>query len=255
MIFDSHCHLNDLQLYNDLDSVIKNALQNNVKKMLVIGYDKPSSFLAAKLAREYDFIYAAVGFHPVDVEGINEEDLKEVMSLIDKIKVVAVGEIGLDYHWVKDADKKEKQKEFFIKQIEYANRLDVPIVIHNRESTEDCLNIIKEYTPKQKGVMHCFSSSVEIAKEFIKLGFYISFGGSLTFTNAKSVKEVAREIDLSHVLVETDCPYLTPHPFRGKRNEPAYITLVVKQLAEIKKVTIEEVEDITYQNTCKLFHV
>lgn len=255
MIFDSHCHLNDLQLYSDLDNVIKNALDNNVKKMLVIGYDKSSSFLAAKLAHEYEFIYAAVGYHPVDVEGINEEDLKEVMSLIDKVKVVAVGEIGLDYHWVKEVDKQEKQKEFFIKQIKYADKLGVPIVIHNREATEDCLNIIKAHTPKYKGVMHCFSSSVEIAKEFIKLGFYISFGGPLTFTNARNIKEVAKEIDLKHILVETDCPYLTPHPFRGKRNEPGYLPLVVKQLAEIKNMSIEEIENITYQNTCKLFHV
>lgn len=255
MIFDSHCHLNDPELYKDLDNIISNALNNNVKKMLVIGYDKESSFLAAKLAHKYNFIYAAVGFHPVEIDDVSEDDFLQVMSLIDKDKVVAVGEIGLDYHWVKDEAKQEKQKEYFIKQIQYADKLDVPIVIHNRESTKDCLEIIKQHTPRRKGVMHCFSSSVEIAKEFIDLGFYISFGGPLTFTNAKQPKEVARAIDLKHVLVETDCPYLTPHPYRGKRNEPAYISLVIKQLAEIKNIDIKEVEDITYNNTCKLFHV
>lgn len=255
MIFDSHCHLNDPELYKDLDNIISNALNNNVKKMLVIGYDKESSFLAAKLAHKYNFIYAAVGFHPVEIDDVSEDDFLQVMSLIDKDKVVAVGEIGLDYHWVKDEAKQEKQKEYFIKQIQYADKLDVPIVIHNRESTKDCLEIIKQHTPRRKGVMHCFSSSVEIAKEFIDLGFYISFGGPLTFTNAKQPKEVAKAIDLKHVLVETDCPYLTPHPYRGKRNEPAYISLVIKQLAEIKNIDIKEVENITYNNTCKLFHV
>lgn len=255
MIFDSHCHLNDDPLYNDISNVLQRAKDNNVNRFVVVGWDYSSSLRAVELAEKYDCCYAAVGYHPCDVENVDEAEFTKCMALLSHPKVVALGEIGLDYYWVKEPDKKANQKAWFIRQIKEADKAAKPIIIHNRESTGDCLEIIKENIPKFGGVVHCFSSSVEVAKEFIKLGLYISVGGTLTFKNSRQPKEVAEAIDLSYILVETDCPYLTPHPFRGKQNEPSYIPLVVTKLAEIKNTSVEEVERITYENTNKLFHV
>ena len=255
MIFDSHCHLNDENLYPRIDEVIEDAKKTGVKKFLVVGYDKSSSELAVKIANKYEECYAAIGFHPTEIEGVSESDYLKTMSLISNKKVVAIGEIGLDYHWVKDPTLRENQKKWFIKQIEFANEHHLPISIHNRESTEDCVEILKEHKPLYGGVMHCFSGSVEVMNEVIKLGLHISLGGPVTFTNAKTPKEVAEEVPLENLIIETDSPYLTPHPHRGEKNEPKYICLVLEEIARLKGMSKKHLEDVIYKNTCRLFKV
>ena len=255
MIFDSHCHLNDENLYPRIDEVIEAAKKTGVKKFLVVGYDKASSFLAVDIANRYEECYAAVGFHPTEIEGVTEQDYQDVISLLTNKKVVAIGEIGLDYHWVKDQALREQQKQWFIKQINLANEHHLPISIHNRESTEDCVEILKENTPKYGGVMHCYSGSVETMEVVIKLGLNIALGGTVTFTNAKTPKEVAEEVPLDKLLIETDAPYLTPHPHRGEKNEPKYICLVLEEIARLKNMSKKHLEDVIYKNTCRLFNV
>lgn len=255
MIFDSHCHLNDKALLDDIPGVIARAKENGVDRFLVIGWNLESSKIAVELADKYPEIYAAIGIHPTDVKEDSENDLDEFRELAKNPKVKAIGEIGLDYYWVKDVEQRKRQQEFFVKQIELANELELPIVIHNRDSIEDCLNIIKNHKPLKGGVVHCFSGSVEVEREFVKLGLHISLGGPVTFKNAKTPKEVAADIPLSSLLVETDCPYLTPHPFRGTTNEPKYTKLVVEEIARLKNISAEEVAFATYENTIKLFNV
>ena len=255
MIFDSHCHLNDENLYPRIDEVIEAAKKTGVKKFLVIGYDKASSFLAVDIANRYEECYAAVGFHPTEIEGVTEQDYRDVISLLTNKKVVAIGEIGLDYHWVKDQELREQQKQWFIKQINLANEHHLPVSIHNRESTEDCVEILKENTPKYGGVMHCYSGSVETMEVVIKLGLHIALGGTVTFTNAKTPKEVAEEVPLDKLLIETDAPYLTPHPHRGEKNEPKYICFVLEEIARLKNMSKKHLEDVIYKNTCRLFNV
>lgn len=255
MIFDTHCHLNSPELYERLDEVLDAASKVGVDKYLVIGWNKESSFLAVELAHRYDNIYAAIGFHPTDIDGVSEEDYISTMSLVKDPKVVAIGEIGLDYHWVKDPKQREKQKEWFIKQIEFANEHKKPISIHNREAFEDCLKILKEHKPEYSGVMHCYSGSVESLKEVIDFGLYIGLDGPLTFTNAKTPKEVCEAVPLDRLLVETDSPYLAPHPLRGTINEPKNIALVIDEITRIKGLSKKHILDVIYDNSCRLFHV
>ena len=255
MLFDSHCHLNDQTLYQRIDEVIESAKKTGVEKFLVVSWDKESSKLAVKIAKKYDCCYAAVGFHPCDIDGVSDKDFEETMSLIKEPKVVAIGEIGLDYHWVKDPVQREKQKSWFIKQIEFANEHHLPISIHNRESNEDCLKILREHKPLYGGVMHCYSGSVEMLKEVLDIGLMISLGGPVTFTNAKTPKEVAEEVPLEKLIIETDCPYLTPHPHRGEKNEPKYICLVSEEIARLKDISTKHVEQVTYSNACRLFKI
>ena len=255
MIFDSHCHLNDENLYPRIDEVIEAANKTGVKKFLVVGYDKKSSFLAVDIANRYEGCYAAIGVHPTEIDGVSDADFNEIKELVRNKKVVAIGEIGLDYHWVKDPIQREKQKEWFIKQIEFANEAHLPITIHNRESNEDCLNILKKHTPQFGGVMHCYSGSVEMMEDVLKLGLHISLGGPVTFTNAKTPKEVAENVPLESLLIETDSPYLTPHPHRGEKNEPKFICLVLEEIARLKDMSKKHLEDVIYKNTCRLFKV
>lgn len=255
MIFDSHCHLNHEDLYKGLNGVIERAKIAGVTRFLVVGYDKQSSLLAVDLANRFDFVYAAIGYHPTEIYGLSEEDFLDVMSLLKHPKVVALGEIGLDYYWIKDEKERELQKEYFIRQIDIANENDLPISIHNRDAINDCLQILKEHPVKMGGVMHCYSGSVESMHEFLKCGMYISFGGPVTFKNAKTPKEVATIVPLDKLLVETDSPYLAPHPFRGTQNEPAKIRLVVEEIARLRNMKFEEIEDATFENASKLFHV
>lgn len=253
-LFDTHCHLNSIDLYNEIDDVINRAKENGVQTFLVVGYDKKSSFLALEIANKYDFVYAAVGFHPTDID-VSEEEFNDVMNLLNEKKVVALGEIGLDYHWVKDIDQREKQKQYFIRQIDVANKHNLPIIVHDREAFEDCFNIIKNHTPKMGGVMHCYSGPSDKVDQLNKLGMYISFGGPVTFLNGKKPKESANATPLEYLLIETDCPYLSPHPLRGKRNEPANILLVAAEISKIKGLSTEEISEITYNNAKKLFHI
>lgn len=255
MIFDTHCHLNSPELYPDIETHIKEAEHVGVKTFLVIGYDKETSLLAVKIAELHENCYAAIGFHPTEINDLSEEDYQEVMDLYKHPKVKAIGEIGLDYHWVKDPILREIQKEYFIRQIEDANRFGLPITVHNRDAVEDCLNILKEYKPIHGGIMHCYSGSKEIMQEFLKLGMYISLGGPVTFKNAKTPKEVAEECPLDRLLVETDAPYLAPHPLRGTVNYPKNIALVVDEISVLRDLSRKHIEEATYKNACRLLKI
>lgn len=207
MLFDTHVHLNDQQYKEDLPEVITRAQEAGVSMMVVVGFDRPTIKRAMELAEQYDFIYACVGWHPVDAIDMTEEDLLWIEDLAAHPKVVALGEMGLDYHW--DKSPKEIQQEVFRKQIQLAKKVKLPIVIHNREATADVVEILKEEGAEEVGgIMHCFSGSPEVAKECIKMNFYISLGGPITFKNAKKPKEVAAEVPLDRLLIETDCHIL-----------------------------------------------
>ena len=253
MIFDTHCHLNDEALLSRIDEVLEAASKVGVNRYLVVGWNKESSFKAVELAHQYDGVYAAIGLHPTDIDGVTDEDFNEVMSLVNDPKVVCVGEIGLDYYWVKDLNQREKQKEWFIKQIEFANQVKKPISIHNRDAFMDCLKVLKEHKPLYGGVMHCYAGSVELLKDVLDLGLYIGLGGPLTFTNAKTPKEVCEHVPLERLVAETDSPYLAPHPLRGTVNEPKNIALVIDEMTRLKGLSKKHILDVLYQNSLRLF--
>lgn len=251
-MIDTHCHFNTEQFENDLDNVINNAKNNGVIKLIVVGFDDDTNEKALKIADKYDFCYPTCGIHP---EVVNEIDDKDFIKLEERIKTnryVAIGECGLDYYWV--TDNKEKQKEVFIKQIELSIKYHLPLVIHMREASQDMYDILKEYKDAF-GVMHGFSGSVEMMDKFVKLGFYIALGGPVTFKNAIIPKEVAKKVPLDKLLLETDCPYLTPHPYRGKRNESAYIKLICEEIAKLKEVNYKIIEEASTNNAIKLFNL
>ncbi len=254
MLFDTHVHLNAEQFKEDRDEVIQRAKDEGVEYMVVVGFDRQTIPLAIEIAESHDNIYAAVGWHPVDAIDMEDMDLDWLEELSSHPKVVALGEMGLDYHW--DKSPADVQKEVFRKQIHLAKKVNMPIIIHNREATQDIVDILKEEKAEEVGgIMHCYSGSVEIAEECVKMNFMISLGGPVTFKNAKRPKEVAEAIDLDYLLVETDCPFLAPHPNRGKRNEPAYVKLVAEQIADLKGVSLEEVSEKTTRNALKFFNI
>lgn len=247
MIIDTHCHL-DIKDYDNLEEVIKNMEGNY---MIASGYNLESNKHVIELVNKYDNIFGTIGLHPSDVTEDYESDLLFIESNINNPKIVGVGEIGLDYYWEKD--NKELQKELFIKQIELARKYNKTIVIHSREAILDTYNILDEYLGNNKAVLHCYSSNIEMAKRFKKFNIKFGIGGVLTFKNSSKLKEVVKELDLSDLLLETDSPYLTPEPYRGKKNEPSYTKYVAEAIAKIKEVEYEEVLEITTQNAISQF--
>ena len=247
-LVDTHCHLDNEKFDEDRLEVIE-RIKENLEFCVNIGYDLASSKKSLELAKEYDFIYAVIGVHPIDIAEYDEEVEKELELLGKNPKVVAIGEIGLDYHWM--TEPKEIQQERFKRQLELAERLNKPVVIHTRDAMEDTVNILKEY-PNITGVIHCYPGSLETAKQLVDR-FYLGIGGTLTFKNSKKVVEVVKDIPLDRIVIETDCPYLTPEPFRGKRNEPIYVEYVAKKIAEIKEISVEDVTKITTENAKKLY--
>lgn len=255
MLFDSHCHLNSDELYVKYPEIIKDAKENGVEIIVVPGYDYESSLRVFDVVQEKN-IYGAIGLQP---EEISHTNIEEMLSLLEKTKennkIVAIGEIGLDYYWEKDENNKKIQRELFIKQIEIANNLELPIIVHSRDALLDTLNILKEHRPVKGGVMHCYSGSKEMVNEFIKLGMYISLGGPVTFKNARVPKEVASSIDLNYLLIETDSPYLAPHPYRGTENKPSNVRIVANAIAELRNMKVKDLEDITFKNASELFGI
>lgn len=251
MYFNTHTHLNSEQLYLNRDDFIHRALENGVENMVVVGYDLDSSRKAIEIAHEYPFIYATVGISPNDCKDTTDEDLSEIEKMLQDPRVVALGEIGLDYYW--DEVSHEKQKDIFTKQIEMAKKYQKPIVIHARDAYEDTYQILKQSA--HYGIMHCYSGSAQMAKRYIDIGFEISLAGPVTFKNAKVPKEVAQSVDIEHLMIETDCPYLTPHPFRGKLNEPANVVYIAQEIAKLKNMEIEDVARITTFNAKKMFGI
>jgi TatD DNase family protein len=251
---DSHVHLDDERFDDDREQLIKSLKENNIELVLNAGADLKTSINSVELAEKYDFIYAAVGCHPHDTKYMNDDTMNIFRDLSKNKKVLAIGEIGLDYYY--DNSDRETQKKWFREQIRLAKELDMPYIVHDRDAHEDILRIMKEeHYDGSRGILHCFSSSVEMAIEFIKLGFYISLGGPVTFKKAKIPKLVAKEIPLSNLLIETDCPYLTPEPFRGKRNNPSLVSYVAEEIALIKDIPVEKVAEQTTINFKKLFNL
>lgn len=251
MYFDTHCHLNSEQLYENRDEFIKHALDNQVEMMVVVGYDLESSKKAVEIAKEHSFIYAAVGIGPNDCLNTTTQDLQIIDEYLNEPKVVALGEIGLDYYW--DDVPSDKQKEIFQQQVDLAKKHQKPIIIHCRDAYEDTYEVLKRNG--HPGIMHCYSGSVEMAKRFIDLGFYISLAGPVTFKNARVPKDVAEKIGLEHLLIETDCPYLTPHPYRGSLNEPVNVVYIAQEIAKLKNMEIESVASQTTFNAKKVFGI
>ena len=251
---DTHVHLNADQYEEDLQEVIERARAANLEKMIVIGFDRKTIERAMQLVEQYEFIYAVIGWHPVDAIDCTEDDLLWIEELAKHPKVVGIGETGLDYYW--DKSPKDVQQYWFRKQIHLAQKLNLPIIIHNRDATADVVRILKEENAASVGgIMHCFGGSVETAQECIKMNFMISLGGPVTFKNARQPKEVATAIPLEHLLIETDAPYLAPHPYRGKRNEPAYVTLVAEEIARLKEISVDEVAQKTTENAKRFFKI
>ena len=254
MFIDSHSHLDDDRFNEDRDILIKSLKENKIDIAINIGADLETSINSVKLADKYDNIYATVGVHPHSASEVTQETLDLFRQMAQNEKVVAIGEIGLDFYY--DNSPRDLQRKWFKEQLKLAKELDLPVVIHSRDATKETFDTIKEAQDGSlRGVLHCFSGSVEVAREYIKLGFYISIGGPVTFKNARVVREVAQDVPLDKLLIETDCPYLTPEPYRGKRNQPMYVKYVAEKIAEIKDITVEELAATTSKNTKDLFGI
>ena len=254
-MIDSHCHINDELYKQNPSNYIKEAEKSGVFQFLIVGFDEKSSELALDIANKYESCFAAVGIHPSDAKKAEAGDLEKIKELGRHNKAIAIGEIGLDYYWDKDEKIKEQQKAFFKEQIKIANELNLPISIHCRDALEDCLQILKENPVKRGGIMHCYAGSLEMSKEFIKLGFLFGFGGTVTFKNAVRPKEVVANVPSNSYVLETDAPYLTPHPYRGKENHSKYLYLVRDQIAELRGISPEQVEKETTENFKRVFGV
>ncbi len=250
MYFDTHAHLDDAKFQEDREVVLEKIKKAGVSFVVNIGADMESSKASVELSSQHDFIYAAVGVHPYDAERMTEEDLTELEALSQNEKVLAIGEIGLDYHY-EDADR-EKQKEWFYRQIKLAEKLNLPYIVHNRDAHADCLAVIRK-AGYYRGVMHCYSGSAEMVPELIDMGFYLSFAGPVTFKNGRRAKEAVKVVHLDKILIETDSPYLTPEPFRGTRNDSSMVPYVAKQIAELRGKTEEEIAKITMENGKRFF--
>ncbi|NLJ79616.1 MAG: TatD family hydrolase [Firmicutes bacterium] len=251
-MIDSHAHLNDPKFARDLDQVVSRANAAGVEIIINVGYDLESSQRAVELASQYPGLFAVVGLHPHDAKTSTPEISAEIEKLAADPKVVAIGEIGLDYYY--DHSPREKQQEVFREYYQLAAKLDLPVVIHSRKASRDTFNIVREF-PQVPSLLHCYSGSLETAQEYRKMGHYFSFGGPITFRNAHKLRGIVAQMPLEWVLLETDCPYLTPHPYRGKRNEPSYLEYVAQKLAQIHGVSVEEIKRVTAENTRKFFRL
>lgn len=247
--FDSHSHYNDEKFDENREQILEEIYKAGVTKVIVAGYDINSSKKAVDLSKKYKYIYAICGISPNDIAE-TENEIKQQIEQIEKIaqstKIVGIGEIGLDYYWNKE--NKELQKKAFINQIKLADKMDLPIIIHSREAVMDTIQILKENTPKRKGVFHCCPLNIELVKEGLKLGFYISLAGPITFKNSKNADEIIQMIPLEKMLIETDSPYLAPEPNRGTRNDSRNLKYLVEKIAQVKQREPEEIARITYNN-------
>lgn len=254
MLFDTHVHLNARQFLEDRHEVIQRAFDAGVTYMTVVGFDDETIPLALEIAEQHETIYAAVGWHPVDAIDFTEDTYKWLHELSAHPKVVALGEMGLDYHW--DTSPKNVQKDVFKQQIALAKDVNMPIIVHNRDATEDVIKLLQDERAEEVGgIMHCYNDSVDYVDACLNMDFYISLGGPVTFKNAPVPKEVAAYVPLDRLLIETDAPFLAPHPLRGKRNEPAYVTYVAEEIARIRNMSVQEVQKITTENAKQLFRL
>ena len=254
MLFDTHAHLNVRQFEKDVDEVIERAKAHDVTKIAVVGFDDATIEKALELSKTYENIYPIIGWHPTEAGSYDDAVEENLIHLLKTEEIVAMGEMGLDYHWMEDP--KEVQKEAFRRQIRVAKELNIPITVHNRESTEDVYQVLKEeQIGDVGGIMHSFNLDKEWLARFLDLGMHISFSGVLTFKNAKEVKESAKLVPLDKMLIETDAPYLSPEPNRGKRNEPSYVRFVAEELAALREMPYEEIAKITTNNALQIFRL
>lgn len=250
-IFDTHSHYDDEKFNPDREELLNSLQGQGVSYIVSCGCDIATTEFNLNLSQTYNYIYFAAGFHPENLEGAELSDLDKIKEFAQHEKCLAIGEIGLDYHWMESS--KEKQKEFFVKQIELSKELDMPVIVHDREAHGDTLDILRDTKPK--GVLHCFSGSKEMAKDIIKLGMYIGLNGVATFKNARKSLEVVKEIPIERLVLETDCPYLAPEPHRGKRNNSSYIPFIAEKIAEVLEMDAQELLNITSENAKKLYEL
>lgn len=254
MIFESHAHYEDSRFDGDRETLLASMPEHGIGRIINVGSSMETSEASVRLAESYDFIYAAVGVHPSDISCLNDAAMERLEELAGYEKTVAIGEIGLDYYWEKDQAVREQQKYWFRRQLALAEKTDLPVIIHSREAAQDTLEMMQEaYRNGICGVIHCFSYSRELAEEYVKMGFYIGVGGVVTFKNSRKLKEAVEYIPDDRILLETDCPYLAPEPFRGKRNSSLYLPQIAQQIAQLKGVSQEEIEQISEENARRLF--
>ncbi len=251
MIFDTHAHYDDKQFSEDRDQVLSSMQEQGIGTIVDASATVDSWERVLELTKRYPFVYGMIGVHPDEVGDLNEENFARMEQLLHEEKVVAVGEIGLDYYW--DKEQHEIQKEWFIHQLQLARKLNMPVNIHSREAAQDTMEIMKEYATDMKAIIHCYSYSKEMAEEYVKMGYLLGIGGVVTFKNAKKLKEVVKAVPLSHIVLETDCPYLAPEPNRGKRNASSNLIYVAQTIAELKGTTTEEVIAVTEENARKFY--
>ena len=254
MFIDTHVHLNNKDIFAHLDEVLDEARKVGVNHFIIVGYDLKTSYLAIELAKKIKGGFAAVGFHPTEIKNYTDKEYQELEKMAQNDCVIAIGEIGYDFHW--DTTTKEEQESAFIRQIEIAKKYNLPLIIHSRDAHQITFDTLKKYDAKKVGgIMHSYSGSSELAKEYIKLNFSFGISGPVTFKNGKSMKEVVNDIDVKYLVSETDSPYLTPHPYRGTENGPKYIPLIVSQMAQIKGISEEEMAKNIYENVQRIFGV
>ena len=251
MIFDTHAHYDDKQFDEDRDQILSSMQEQGVGTIVDASATVDSWERVLELTKRYPFVYGMIGVHPDEVGDLNEENFARMEQLLHEEKVVAVGEIGLDYYW--DKEQHEIQKEWFIRQLQLARKLNMPVNIHSREAAQDTMEIMKKYAADMKSIIHCYSYSKEMAEEYVKMGYLLGIGGVVTFKNAKKLKEVVKAVPLSHIVLETDCPYLAPEPNRGKRNASSNLIYVAQTIAELKGTTTEEVIAVTEENARKFY--
>ena len=254
MIFETHAHYDDEQFAGDRGELLAQLPSLGIRKIIDVASTIDSIDQCVELARTYDHVYAAVGVHPSELTGMNESVIDHMRELAAWEKTVAVGEIGLDYYWEKDADARQNQKDWFVRQMELAREVSLPVIIHSRDAAEDTYSLMRDIRAQEiPGVIHCYSYSPEMAREYVKMGYYIGVGGVVTFKNAKKLVQTVVETPIERILLETDSPYLAPEPHRGRRNDSRNLVYVVDKIAQIKDLTPEEVEAVTWENAQRLF--
>ena len=256
MIFDTHAHYDAAQFDQDRDQVLASLKEAGVMKVCNISNGWKDLLATLDLVDRIPWFYGAVGIHPCEIRDLTEERLEEIRTFAHRDRIVAIGEIGLDYYWVKDKEERINQGEWFVRQLHLAREEDLPVVIHSRDAAQDTFDIMKkEHAGSDGGIIHCYSGSVEMAREYVKLGYMIGVGGVVTFKNGRVLKEVVAEIPLDHIVVETDCPYLAPVPYRGKRNSSQYLPYIIDQIALIKGLDPQEVEETTWDNAMRVYRM
>lgn len=252
-LFDTHSHYNDEKFNEDRENIIKQTYEAGITKFVCAGYNVKSSEEAVKIANKYEYVYSICGISPNDLEDYDTQNINKIRQLAKNIKNVAIGEIGLDYYWNKE--NKDLQKQVFIEQIKIANELKLPIVIHSRDAVQDTIDILKQNKVDEKGIFHCVQLNKFLVEEAIKLGFYISFAGPITFKNSKNAEEIVKIVPIEKILIETDSPYLAPEPVRGTRNDSRNVKYIAEKIAQFKQIPLEELAKITYKNAMKIFSI